>query len=387
MKIDNIFYNVIRCNYLEVGILAIRKLNFEVLNLSDYGDDIYATVCINGGFITKDYVINGKDHFEANYAFFNVLFSYYRLLEDLSSYQFNSARATSAISFKSKKENVFSKLQTLLDRIFDKDYDRSIFEEAKENAKNNFAEAYKDGSYRAKFKGYEFSNLNRAFSLMRFIQDIENIEFQDFCECGKNLLVPDNMLVFMAGDVNDIDFSNFVLKESEDMEKQVDLAWKGFDPYLRQDAHITNMARKDCNLIIEAFEFLNPKATKMDKRLVVDILSELIPDNGKDIWVDDCDASIMFFAEGLKSYKGNLNIRDEQQFLKLKERLLSRYYGLMLNTPEHYVTIAAMFKAADIDINEYINYLDGCTYELYKELYKKSECIIYEAQVVLRKEK
>ena len=75
------------------------KLQIEVNNHHYENGMVYAAIGLRGGFITKDYILDGQDIFHGNYAFYNVLFNYYRMVNIETGLHFDVQRASAIISF------------------------------------------------------------------------------------------------------------------------------------------------------------------------------------------------------------------------------------------------------------------------------------------------
>lgn len=362
-----------------------EKLQIELNNRPYSKDMIYAAVSLRGGYTTHDFIVDDS-YFESNCAFYNILFNYYRLMDEVSGLHFDIQRAVSSISFYRKKTDFLSGLAGILHTLFSHEYDSEKFNIAKHNAREAFALRYKDGAFRSKYKGYEFSDLNKRFTLKQLIDDIETITFDDFVRIANTLVAPGNVCVYVSGDCSELDFSMLSLQVYAEQSPRVRIAGYGFDPYLRQDAHITNKAREDHNLIIEAIDFLNKDCKNFAKLIITELLAEQIPAHDIDIWVDSLDASIMFSSEQLSSYKAFLSIDNEKAYNNAHKSLLTKYASLLENNPEYFVIKSAYMMSVGVYIDQYLEFLDKCSYELFVELCKKANYKITEAQIVLRKE-
>ena len=362
-----------------------EKLQIELNNRPYSKDMIYAAVSLRGGYTTRDFIVDDS-HFESNCAFYNVLFNYYRLMDEASGLHYDIQRAVSSISFYRKKTDFLSSLAGILHTLFSQEYNSVKFNIAKHNAREAFALHYKDGAFRSKHKGYEFSDLNKRFTLKQLIDDIETITFDDFVRIANTLVTPGNVCVYVSGDCSELDFSMLSLQAYAEQSAQVRIAGYGFDPYLRQDAHITNKAREDHNLIIEALDFLNGDCTNFTKLLITELLAEQVPVHEIDVWVDSFDASIMFSSEQLREYKSYLSIDTEKAYNVAHKNLLTKYASLLENSPEQFAIKASHMMSVGVYIDQYLEFLDKCSYELFVELREKVNYKITEAQIVLRKE-
>lgn len=363
------------------------KLQIELNNRPYSKDVIFAAVSLRGGYTTRNYLVNDSTHLVANCAFYNILFNYYRIENETNGYHFDVQRAVSTVSFCKKGAEFIPALKCILHTLFNHEYDAEKFEEAKQTTKESFALRYKDGAFRSKYKGFEFSDLNKRFTLKQLIDDIDSLTYEEFQKISKEIIVPGNVCVYISGETKELAFSDLSLEDFEEQFSQtVRIAGYGFDPYLRQDAHVTNKAREDHNLIIEAIDFLNNDCTNFTKLIITEMLAEQIPAHDIDIWVDSLDASIMFSSELLRGYKAFLSIDNEKTYNNAHKSLLTKYASLLENNPEHFVIKAAYMMSVGVYIDQYLEFLDKCSYELFVELCEKADYTITEAQIVLRKE-
>lgn len=361
-----------------------EKLQIELNNRPYSKDTIYAAVSLRGGYTTRDFIVDDS-HFESNCAFYNILFNYYRLIDEASGLHYDIQRAVSSISFYRKKSDFISAFVDVMHTLFNHEYDSEKFDIARQNAREAFAWRYKDGAFRSKYKGYEFSDLNKRFTLKQLIDDIETITFEDFMRIANTIVIPSNVCIYISGDCSEIDFSMLPLQTYAEQSALVRIAGYGFDPYLRQDAHIINKAREDYNLIIEALDFLNGDCTNFTKMIITELLAEQVPIHEIDVWVDSLDASIMFSSEQLRGYKSYLNIDTEKAYNIAHKNLLTKYASLLENSPEQFAIKASHMMSIGVYIDQYIEFLDKCSYKLFAELCEKANCKITEAQIVLRK--
>ena len=221
-------------------------------------------------------------------------------MNETSGLHYDIQRAVSSVSFCRKKSDFISALADVLCMLFNHDYDSEKFDTAKINTREAFSLRYKVGAFRSKYQGYEFSDLNKRFTLKQLINDIKTITFEDFVRIANTIVVPGNVCIYISGDCRELDFSMLPNEVCAGQSALVRIAGYGFDPYLRQDAHIINKAREDYNLVIEALDFLNGDCTNFTKMLITELLAEQVSAHEIDVWVDSLDASIMFSSEQLR---------------------------------------------------------------------------------------
>lgn len=364
-----------------------NKLWVELNNRSFDKDVIYVAIALRGGYVTKHYLLDGNRQFDGNLAFFNILFHYVEKNPQAVGCHFDVQRATASVSFETKREKVADKLNAVFRLLFSLEDNEEAFIEARQTARDAFAARYRDGAFRARNKAYEFSDLRKRFTLKSLIEDIEQIDYDRFKACAEALLVPGNACVYMSGETEQIDFERIVLPNmSEPSNHTVQIAGYSYDGFLRQEASIINVARKDHYLVIEALDFFNPEATGFTKQFITELLGEMAEQRDIDVWVDALDSSIILVSDTLKSYKERLAISDEVAYLKAKERLLLRYAAMSEHRPEHFALKAASLLTVGIHIDQYLSFINQCTFEMFLEIAQKADFKITEAQIMLRGE-
>lgn len=363
-----------------------NKIQIE-LNNHPYNKDVfYIAIGLRGGYAVRNYIVDNEKVFTSNYAFFNILFNYFTSCNSMPGLNFDVQRAASTISFNRSRVELVPSVEKALQMLFNHEYNQEFFESAKLAAKEAFSARYKDAAFRSKYKAHEFSELNKGFSLKALISDIDGIDFSTFVATANTILVPGNVCIYIVGDTTNINPQDITLKNVDITQNHsVRIAGPGYDPLLRQDAHIINIAREEHNTIIEAIDFLNHDASNFTKMFIVEMLSEQLPAHYVDVWADSLDASIIFSSEQLRSYKNNLLIGTEKAYTTAQAKLLSQYTGLMKNLPEHFVIKAATLMTIGVYIDQYLEFLSKCTFEMFDEICATADFKITEAQIVLRK--
>ena len=120
--------------------------------------------------------------------------------------------------------------------------------------------------------------------------------------------------------------------------------------------------------------------------LITELLAEQLPAHDIDVWVDSLDASIMFSSEQLREYKSLLRINTKKAYNLAHKSLLTKYASLVENSPAQFAIKASYMMSVGVYIDQYLDFLDRCSYELFAELCEKANYKITEAQIVLRKE-
>lgn len=362
------------------------KLQIELNNHPYDKDLIYVAICMRGGYITKRYILDEDKIFFGNYAFFNVLFNYLRIIGENMEVHFDVLRASASISFCVKSEEFISTINRVLHNLFNHEYTEENFVKAKAKARDAFAQNYKEGAFRARLKAFEFSDLNKHFTLKGLINDIEEINFETFKKCAKTLIVPGNICIYISGEMQKINIQDLYMPDDmKNVNHMVVVAGEKYSPYMRQDAHITNTAREEYKLMIESFSFINDDITNFTKLLILELLAEQLPIRDVEVWVDSLDASLIFASETLREYKSLILKTDKPNFEANKKRLLEKYIILMEKYPEHFAIKAANMMSIGVYPEQYISFIDTCSYDMFVEIFEKADCIVSEAQIVFTK--
>ncbi len=368
--------------------MSDKKLNVVLNNYIYKNNRAYATVGLGGGCVTRDFIIDGNECFHGNYAFFNVLADYWKVQQKYTEVRFDAGRTTSFVSFHTEPSELINKITDILETLLRREYKRELFEKAKEKAKNSFSHYYKNARFRARYKSFEFLDLNKHFLLSDLNKDIEEIDFADFITCAEKLIVPANMCIYVTGNMKGVTKS--------DCEQLSDVIGNGnhmvqicnfcYDPYLRNDAHIIELAREDINQCIAVFDFMNPDCSEFTKSLIIDIYAEKIKIPEMEIFVDPCDAGILYTGKKINSIKGQLTYISRNEYEKAQKAVIKKYVMCLQDKPEIFAMEAAKKLLQGVYIQEYISYIEKCSYEKFVKLCSIADYKISEAQVIFRKE-
>lgn len=361
------------------------KIQIEVHRHAGTQNWVYGAVGFRGGFAVKDYVLNEAEVFHGNYAFYNVLFNYFRLTDLEVGLHYDVQRAAAVLSFGVEKDLFVRKLNSLLNNLMNYEYNAETFQQAKQKTMEGFANRYKDGAFRARLKALEYAELNKRFTLKRLTDEIQSITFEEFRECAETLLVPGNLCVYIFGDASAEDMKGLELSPKAPGHFVVPAGYN-FDPLLRNDAHIINIARADYFLSILALDFLDEETTVFARNLLADLFAELLSSRDTEVWSDPLDTSILVSGEDIRSYKDELREIDAARFETAKKSLVSKYLVMMESMPEHFAVKAAHLLLTGVYMDQYLMYLSGCDYETFCEICRKSDYKLNEAQIILRKE-
>lgn len=365
------------------------KKNRLQIEINDYpypGNNAFVAVVFRGGYTVKHYLVNDTEEFEGNCSFFNVFFRYIELRSKMVGLHMDVQRATASISFGTKNSDVIEKLSGIFNILFDFEYSEEVFNHAKTATKEAFAQRYKDGGFRAKYKAYEFSDLHKRYSLKSLINDIEQMDYEMFCSCISTLVVPENIKVYIVGDYEKIELNRMVMPDLAKLpDHSIRLGGYALDGFLRQEAHVVNVARENYNVIIEAFDFFNANITNFTKLIIVEMMSNRVEQRSVDVWVDSLDASIIFSVDKLRKYKERLAITNVDAYEDAKKSVLQKYLAMLHNQPEQFAILAASLMTIGVYVDQYITFIGQCSYEMFQEIVEKADFKVTEAQIVLRK--
>ena len=366
------------------------KLQIKLLDHKFEDDTAYVCVGFRGGFTARDFFLDGENHVRGSYAFYEVLFEYLNLCLEDDSYNYSFSRSSSYISFSADSSNCTGKLKELLSVAFGCDYDEEKFQKALDSVQDRFGELYDDVPARARYKALEVSEFNKQFELGALTDDYWFMDFELFVQCAKMLIVPGNVLIYIVGDADKIALSDS-MGDIDDLftaveEHSVLLGGYPQDPYLRQDMYLDDTAEENVNITVEAFDFINEETTCFIRYFILDILSASLPGYNVEISVDYFDSSIMFESDEPIRCKRALYDTDEQWFQEAKEYVLQKYYQLLEEEPELFTAVATYFGLIEIQIDEYLDFVEKSTYSEFLEICEEADFKVTEALVILREE-
>lgn len=362
-------------------------IRFELYQMEQMENTACLSLALNGGFAARSFTVGG-DPFIGNYAFYNVLFDYYREQQAAKDWLFDVEDASATITIPLQRGGLEEALTHMAGFLAAQDFSEDGFSAAKETAKERFSQQYKSELFRAGLKLRESTSFNAGFLLSDLLADIEQIDFETFVSCAEHLLIPGNMCFCAFGDLGEPDpqaLSDALEKAFPTDERTVELRGIAFDPYCRQNCHVMNIGRNRLNLMAEIFSFLESSATCFAKQLVMSFLAERLPDRDAELVVTPLDSAVVFQADALQSYSEYLTIPDAEIFASCKASLLKKYMSFMSKTPERFCAFCAQSMLLDVYLDQFIQFLDGCTFEQFCEICSKADYLVTEAQVVIVK--
>lgn len=364
-------------------------IRIELLKRDDASDkNVYCAVGIGGGMINREYTV-GDEVFTSNYAFGNLILNYIKIYCTEFDLEIQLLRSCEVVSFKGTQEQFGATLKKIFTLLFSNEYQKDIFEQAKAHCLNTFETNYKNARFRALIKAYEFSDLHKKFSMTKYIDDLKVIDFSKFVSCAKSLIVPSNICIYVM--CNDLDSMADRVKTISSFKNEKDITISAtsydYDPFLRQDAHISNLARENATVIIEALEFLNKSATPFAKYLVLDMLSGLLGEKSVMVYADSFDASIIIETDRVSSFKHAINKGlKKEEYEGVKTQVQNNYILHLKNEPLELMIRSVEMAFSGVYIDQYLNFLSQCTFEQFEEIIENCNYFVTEAQIALRKE-
>lgn len=365
-----------------------HKLRIELNDSQAADGKVYCAIGLGGGFLTREYTVDGKKNL-GNYSFYNVFFQYLRLIDMGCSVGFDVLKTSSVIMFEECKENIVSTLNSIINTLLTLEVSEEVFQQAKEKSIKAFENQYKKIEFRAYYKSYEVSDLHKRFMLSELIEDIQTISYEDFTRIKNDLISVSNMCVYVYGDTTDIvnlDGWHNVVSEQHVDGKLLTFIGYDFDPAIRNDSHIIELARENFNLSVLSFDFYNNEATPFAKKIIVDFIAASMRYQKKESYVDAVDASIIVQVDSIDSLKENVSGFTEDTFEKAKKEIIRRYVCMMKNSPDIFSVEAVNLMLIGIYIDQYLEYISSLTLALFNEIYSIANCKLTEAQLLFRKE-
>ena len=367
----------------------MKSYNDIVYNEYEYSEQkTYITLGINVGVCTKYFLINRKEVFYCNLAFANILASYIKKISDINL-KINVDRTISTYTYilDNQTKKISEAMITVLRNIFEIQPDKEIFENVKKESIDRFKKVYKNGEFRGFYKAFEYADLNKEFKLLELVQGLEQITFEEFYECYSKVCVPDNACLYVNGALCDID-DEVVLEINEILNKFSDtavLVGRIKDPHLKEDAHLLEISRENCNIDILSFGF-ESRVSTLDKLMYVVIETDKVPYTDKTLHIDEFDSSLIVNQGELMKLKNYFKrMCTEEQFLQAREGILGKYNEWLEKNPIRFNDLVCELMLNGISILDYLSILENVEYKNYKDIVEKIKPIVSEAQIVMRR--
>lgn len=365
-----------------------QKIHVEMLIDQSSGEQVCCSLAFGAGLLTKRYLIDSAE-FAANHAFGMILLSHLRMVHPNRGFEYDLQRTSSTITFESTAGDYITRISEVLSSIISDTLSEDDFLLAKKYAKESYKKQYKNASFRARLKAYEFSDLNKQVRLVNINRDLDTISFPNFLRIKESLLTPNNICICLLGNIHMEDVEqierNVVWPKDHRSPLSTKVERGSFDAALRQDAHVLELAENNAAYSIIAFDFLNNSSSALCRQLIVDIVGTAHTDGNAEIYADSCDASIIIPDNNLQTKKAAFSSLSEEQFSIAKEAVLERYNIILLKQRALFVKNMAISYFCGFRLMEYLDFVRNCSYSLFCEIYEKADVKLSHGQVLLRK--
>ncbi|URZ03071.1 hypothetical protein [Clostridium felsineum] len=370
----------------------INKLTIQFNEHFYEKNEVYLTITIKFGFCTnKMLILPQKETRTFNKASGNVLIKYIQLQMKEKyniSVKGNVKTGMIYLSIKTKVENMDYEGMCLLKMLYKDKIDKNMFNIAKGVAKKRFSNNYKNVKFRAYYRMMEFVNINKGFVLGNLTKDFLDISLKDFRDFYEEVVVPQNSILFVNGDLSQLDKSK-ILKFIEGIETNERYIFSAIEPvneYLQTNMHLIESAEEAIEIGAINFKFFNENIKMFEKQLLLEILSEIIfKDKGK-VLVDEFDNSLLYFNCKLDKYSLKLlDYLNEETIQQAKTDALHKLSYILNNMPYVFNKYCIDLYSKGIDIAEYFEVLSKCDYKLITDIYVKGNLKITDGQLVYTK--
>ncbi|MBR2707597.1 MAG: hypothetical protein IKE74_10255 [Mogibacterium sp.] len=356
-------------------------------NNHHYNDNaVYITAGYNNGIASKYYKVDDEIAI-CNLSFSHLIVNYIKKKYDLKC-DCQIGQTSTCFTIKSNKEEMVKDLTTLIDVFRCLEFDRSLFDEVKETALENFKEAYKNGEFRARYKAMEIADITKGYTFEGLIRDMTSIGFEEFTSIGSRIIINGELMVYVNGNLRNLtdDELASLNDRSEPVYSVPEICGKEIDPYLLDDAHIIETARESYNIDVIHFAF-NDNISLIDRYVWTNIETARIQYEDKEVNVDELDASVIVSTPELISLKKIFRTPiDNEQFNKAKGSIFLKYRRLLEKKPVLFNQDYVGMKLAGCSLIDFLELLDRLEYEGYLNVSEKIKPIINEGQVALRRE-
>lgn len=358
-----------------------KRLTITSIDQYD-SNKVYSAIAFNGGFAARDFWLGNGNVYRGNYAFYNVLSEYIKLLLK-DSCKFTLLPSSTIISLNSEREEFVDELCKVIDTLLALPMDEEIFNKAYNNVRENYARAYKEADFRAQYRALEFVEYSKDFKVQELNRDVDTITFDTFVECAEKILVLDNMYVYVLGNTNGIELTKLE-KCLPRTNTQCDLAAFERNLFAREDAHIREIGRKNLICVAVSIAFLNPNADARTRFFLCAFMKELLESDDVVSFFDIYDAGFTKKTNSFESMREKFKtFFDERKYYEARDNIRKGYTELLCGLPNEFCKEAASLGLYGIDIIDIVNTIAGCTYENFKKVYTEADILVNEGQVIM----
>lgn len=373
----------------EIKMYLIKNIPFVFHKHTYEPEASFITIGLQGGMTTREIVVNQRDTIVCNRAFFHVWSRY--LCQSRQELQITcDVMPTSTIlSCMSDRETCYAVISDLLKAVFQMDYQEAMFLEMKKQAENAFEDRYKCAEFRARYKAMEITDMSKRFRLREFIDELLELDFVTFCRMAEHFLTPGNIVVYVNGSYGDMTKAVREMLEGQipDTMHELQLLYWNTDPYLRQDAHLAELAGENLNRTVLYVDFLG-RGTLLSRFIWLALAAQNIHCQNVEINIDGGDSSIIFAPLTMKEEKSIFaEPLSKGAFQYAQKKLLRGYAELLGNQPAMWGEAVAAYLLMGIDMVELLEMIDKCSYDLFLEIEENVKPKITEIQIVFRKER
>lgn len=217
-------------------------------------DEIYITIGIKFGFCTNKILVLPQNEIkEINQASADVFISYIDIImkeKYKAKIRVNAKTSMIYISIKSKKDKMDEDLRLILKTLYEDEVNEEVFIRAKKESKSKFSYNYKKSDFRAYYRMMEFSNINKNFNLIKFTKDFLNINFEMFKTFFENIVVVQNSILFINGDLSNLQNSKIfeAIQNIKATDNTVMIVAEGLNKALQSDVHLIDSAKEEFHL-------------------------------------------------------------------------------------------------------------------------------------------
>lgn len=371
----------------------VNKLTIQFNNKIYKENDIYLTIGIKYGFSINKVIILPQDQIEEiNQGSGDVFVNYIKLMmkEKYNMNVIGNVKSTTIyLSMMVEKSKMDESVENIIRVSYEEELDEKLFDKAKEMSKKNLLSNYIDTKFRAYYKMMEFVNINKGFNLRKLTKDYVDITFEDFKKFRENVVLFQNSIFFINGDLSELSKSEIFdyISKVRTKEISVMLATETVNKYLQSDVHLIKNSKENVTIGGINFNFFNEDTKMIEKELLLNMLSEIMFGNKGKVILDEFDCSLLYFDLKFNEYRRDIySYIDEKKVLEGKSRLLHKISYMFQDKIYIFNKYYIDLYLKGIDFADYYEVLKGCDCKLLQDIYRKGNLKITEGNLLYIKE-
>lgn len=321
------------------------------INDTNLKGKLYISFQVGVGFASRRIMVDGNETMMGSAAA-KIYFNYLKIilnrryqLEVDSSVSMNHA----SVFWETTPEKYVDEVQHVVNELFHKPVEESIFIKEKEDTIKRYKNNYKHLEFRGRMQILEFADKNKNFLLQQLSTDLLEVDIEKVNFMREHLFFPRNMYLFIHGKGNQTSLENVRIPDKQ--MREVEQVHPLDDYHFLRDVKLEKQLKDKYHCGAIRFE-RNPTTEDLTlEHAVLSVIGEILFKGLHEVKVDRMDASILYYETPLKKYKMRIfDCITEANVEKAREEMIEKIDVLVGKKPKEFIQLAGRMYFDNIDI-------------------------------------